>query len=64
MKEYQMTIERRILMKVVVSAYGETEEEAKANALISDVSYEEEIERIEQKNERVLSVDGSEDVTY
>ena len=59
-----MTIERRIVMKVIVSAYGDTEGEAKANALIGDVSYEEEIDRIEQKNERVVSVDGSEDVTY
>ena len=63
MREYQITVERRIVMKVIVSAYGETEEEAKMNALAGDVSYEEEIERIEQKNSRVMSVDGSEDVS-
>jgi len=63
MKEYQMTIERRIVMTVHVSAYGETEEEAKRNALSGDVSYEEEHERKEQKNVSVISVDGCEYLT-
>ena len=63
MKEYNLTIERKIIMRVIVSAYGETEDEAKSNALSGDVSYEEEIERMEQQNVCVLSVDGFEELT-
>ena len=63
MKEYNLTIERKIIMRVIVAAYGETEDEAKSNALSGDVSYEEEIERMEQQNVCVLSVDGFEELT-
>ena len=63
MREYNMTIERRTIMRVIVSSYGETEEEAKSNALDGDISYEEEVERIEQQNVTVLSVDSYDEIT-
>lgn len=69
MRKYQFTIERRVFVTsgVVVSAYGETQEQAAeaalAEASVGDVSFEDEVNRSEQRNVRIISVDGCEELT-
>lgn len=58
MKLYQMTVKRQVTINVAVDVYAKDDDAAKKAALDNDVIYEEELERVEEENIDIVSIDS------